>query len=58
MTAASLDFERFLEFSGEPSTLLLYWVIPKTDRLEAAAAAGLPGRFLFFWNAVTDVPVS
>jgi hypothetical protein len=45
--AKGLRFKISKSFSGELAALLLYSVIPKTDRLVAAAAAGKPGRFSF-----------
>jgi hypothetical protein len=41
MTCLTLPISKFFsKFSGEAAALFLYLVIPKTDRLEAAAAAG------------------
>jgi hypothetical protein len=48
MTGNTKSFTKLLEnFSGEPATLLLYWVIPKDGSVGAAAAAGIP-RAAFF----------
>jgi len=49
MTGLILPVSKFFsKFSGEATALFLYLVIPKTDRLEAAAAAGLTRAAFIF----------
>jgi len=54
MTGNARSFNKLLEkFSGEPATLLLYWVIPKDGSVGSSGSGGdnPQGRFFFFGNA-------
>jgi hypothetical protein len=51
MTGNEMSFTKLLEnFSGEPATLLLYWVIPKDGSVGSSGSGGdnPQGRFFFF----------
>lgn len=58
MTAKGSRSKLFINFLENVLNCFFTGLSRKTDRLEAAAAAGKPGPLFFFWNAVTEVPIS
>jgi hypothetical protein len=58
MTLKAHGSKLFINFLENALHCFFIRLSRKTDRLEAAAAAGKPGPLFVFWNAIAGVPIS